>query len=159
MNQSDAQHLLKELFSSAVSSQTTVQHTLLSGENDLTRKVLLAVTSQVQGHVFLRPSISTLDRGGDMAAVLTHLRDGSFLILDDIHRLSKSPREVLTDAIDRFVLRLEVHNSSGKKTVELPFPRFTLIGVTSRPYLLPDKFRQLLKHQIQIEDRPTRPTS
>src|SRR5258708_6119191 len=108
MEVTEAQRILKSLLESVISRQHVGQHILLCGKTALYRKTLLAVVAQVEGITLRNPSISVLERAGDMAALLSSLKSGSFLFIDDLHRLAKPPREILAGAMENFTLSLEI---------------------------------------------------
>ncbi len=152
MLQSEAQRILNGLLDNAVNRSQPGQHILLCGKRGLVDKTVFAVIPQIKGLIFRHPSISTLERAGDLAAVLTHLPANGFLFIAEINRLPQPVYELLRQAMDSFVLRIEVGKGSTLKVVDLALPPFTMIGGTSAPYLLPDSLKKLFQHQLWIEE-------
>ena len=159
MVESEAKRILQGLLESAVRSSQAGQHILLCGKASLCRNAFLAVVSVVEGVTLRSPLVSTLERAGDMAATLSTLKSGSFLFIDDLHRLSKPPGEILAQAMDGFWLHIEVGPRLKRKTIDLVLPQFTLIGATSQPHLLTLTLKKCFKQQIWIDDDTDSPTA
>ena len=83
----------------------------------------------------------TIERVGDLAAILTNLTPGDALFIDEIHRLNKSVEEVLYTAMEEYALDLVVGKGPAARTLRLDLPRFTLIGATTRMSLLSSPLR------------------
>ena len=83
----------------------------------------------------------SLERPGDLAAILTNLEPGSVLFVDEIHRLGKSLEEMLYPAMEDFALDIVVGTGPAARTVRLTLPRFTLVGATTRGGLLSHPLR------------------
>ncbi len=77
-----------------------------------------------------------IERGGDLAAILTNLRPHDILFIDEIHRLNRTVEEVLYPAMEDFALDLIVGKGPGARSLRLNLPPFTLIGATTRFALL-----------------------
>jgi len=82
-----------------------------------------------------------LDRPGDLAALLTPLKDRDFLFIDEIHRLSPVIEEILYPAMEDYTIDLLIGEGPSARTIQLPLERFTLIGATTRLGLLGSPFR------------------
>jgi len=78
----------------------------------------------------------SIERAGDLAAILTHLREGDILFIDEIHRLGRAVEEVLYPAMEDFALDIVIGKGPSAKNVRLNLPRFTVIGATTRLALL-----------------------
>ena len=73
-----------------------------------------------------------IERPGDLAAILTNLKEHDILFIDEIHRLSRSVEEILYPAMEDYALDLMIGKGPGARSVRLAMPRFTLIGATTR---------------------------
>jgi Holliday junction DNA helicase RuvB len=82
-----------------------------------------------------------LERVGDLAAILTSLKDGDVFFVDEIHRLNHSVEEALYPAMEDFCLDIIIGQGPSAKTIKLPLPRFTLVGATTRAGLLTGPLR------------------
>ena len=74
----------------------------------------------------------TLERGGDLAAILSGLGDREVLFVDEIHRMSRTVEEILYPAMEDFEVDVVLGSGPGAQSVKLPLQRFTLIGATTR---------------------------
>jgi Holliday junction DNA helicase RuvB len=87
--------------------------------------------------VGLRPTSGpTLERAGDMAAILTSLEEGDFLFIDEIHRLNRQIEEVLYPAMEDYAMDIVLGQGPSARTIRMDLPRFTLVGATTRKGLL-----------------------
>ncbi|MDD2696435.1 MAG: Holliday junction branch migration DNA helicase RuvB, partial [Anaerolineales bacterium] len=77
-----------------------------------------------------------IERAGDLAAILTNLRAGDILFIDEVHRLGKSVEEVLYPAMEDFALDIVIGKGPMARSIRLRLPRFSVIGATTRPALL-----------------------
>ena len=77
-----------------------------------------------------------IERGGDLAAILTNLRAGDILFIDEIHRLGRAVEEVLYPAMEDFALDIVVGKGPAARNIRLKMPRFTVIGATTRLALI-----------------------
>jgi Holliday junction DNA helicase RuvB len=77
-----------------------------------------------------------IERAGDLAAILTNMRKGDILFIDEVHRLGRAVEEVLYPAMEDFALDIVVGKGPTARNVRLKLPRFTVIGATTRLALL-----------------------
>ena len=73
-----------------------------------------------------------IERPGDLAAILTNLRAGDVLFIDEVHRLARPVEEVLYPAMEDFKLDIIIGKGPSARSIRLKIPRFTLIGATTR---------------------------
>ena len=83
-----------------------------------------------------------LERVGDLAALLTSLKEGDIFFIDEIHRLNHAVEEALYPAMEDFSLDIIIGQGPSAKTIKLPLPRFTLVGATTRAGLLTGPLRE-----------------
>src|SRR5207249_7502353 len=81
-------------------------------------------------------SAPAIERGGDLAAVLTNLQEGEVLFIDEIHRLNPTIEEVLYPAMEDYQLDIMIGQGPSARSIKLELPKFTLVGATSRAGLI-----------------------
>ncbi|MBT3321742.1 MAG: Holliday junction branch migration DNA helicase RuvB [Anaerolineae bacterium] len=130
------QHKVKEnleiLIEAARQREEALDHVLFYGPPGLGKTTLahiLANEMQVNIRVTSGPAI---ERAGDLAAILTNLRAGDILFIDEIHRLGRVVEEVLYPAMEDFSLDIIVGKGPSARSIRLKLPRFTVVGATTR---------------------------
>ena len=93
----------------------------------------------------------TIERVGDLAAILTNLNPGDVLFIDECHRINKLIEEFLYPAMEDFKLNLILGKGPMARTMELELPRFTLIGATTRLALLSSPLRNRFGATFQLD--------
>ncbi len=118
-----------------------LDHTLFHGPPGLGKTTLAILMARELGVNIKTTSGPVLEKPGDLVSILTNLRDGDILFIDEIHRLRPIIEEFLYPAMEDF--RIEIRLSDGPKaqTVTVPIERFTLIGATTRYGLLTPPMR------------------
>lgn len=82
-----------------------------------------------------------IEKAGDLAAILTNLRKGDILFVDEIHRLGRAVEEILYPAMEDFALDIVVGSGPGARNIRLSLPKFTVVGATTRLALLTSPLR------------------
>ena len=131
-------------------------HTFFIGAPGLGKTTLARIIAFELGRDFKVTSGPVLDRNGVIAALLTSLKEGDVLFIDEIHRMPKSCQEILYTAMEDFALDLFIGKGNTGKTVRLKLPKFTLIAATNKPNLclapLRDRFVLTFKLDYYTDD-------
>lgn len=119
-----------------------LDHCLFSAPPGLGKTTLAHIISQEMGVGMRQTSGPVLERVGDLAALLTSLKEGDVFFIDEIHRLNHAVEEALYPAMEDFSLDIIIGQGPSAKTIKLPLPRFTLVGATTRAGLLTGPLRE-----------------
>lgn len=128
-----------------------IEHVLLYGPPGLGKTTLAAIIAKETNRNLKTTSGASIQRAGDLAALLTNLEDGDVLFIDEIHRLHASAEEVLYPAIEDRVLDIMVGKGPGARSIRMHLPRFTLVGATTRIGLLSGPLRDRFGHVYHLE--------
>ncbi|MBT3250155.1 MAG: Holliday junction branch migration DNA helicase RuvB [Candidatus Pacebacteria bacterium] len=121
--------------------QEPLDHTLLFGPPGLGKTTLAYLIAQGMDSDIRVTSGTALSKTGDLAAILTNLKDGDILFIDEIHRLPKIVEETLYPAMEDYALDIVIGKGPSARTVRLDLPKFTIVGATTRFGLLAGPFR------------------
>ncbi|MFH0887207.1 MAG: Holliday junction branch migration DNA helicase RuvB [bacterium] len=132
---------LKILLTAAKSRGEPVEHILFYGPPGLGKTTLAGIIAAEMGVDIRITSGPTIERAGDLAAILTNLKAHDILFIDEIHRLNSVVEEVLYPAMEDFGLDIILGKGPSARSIRLDLPRFTLIGATTRAGLLSSPLR------------------
>ena len=118
-----------------------LDHCLFSGPPGLGKTTLARIIAHQLGAEFRSTTGPAIRRKGDLAALLTTIKKGSVLFIDEIHRLVKDVEEYLYSAMEDFYIDVMTGEGLGARNVRFQLPPFTLVGATTRVGLLKAPFR------------------
>jgi len=132
---------LRILIEAAKARGEALDHVLFYGPPGLGKTTFAHVIANELGVNLRITAGPSIERAGDLAAILTHLHKGDVLFIDEIHRLGRAVEEVLYPAMEDFALDIVIGKGPSAKNVRLNLPRFTVIGATTRLALLTSPLR------------------
>lgn len=134
-------HNLRIYIEAAKKRGEPLDHILFSGPPGLGKTTLAGIVACEMGVESHTTSGPALERPADLAGLLTSLKEGQILFIDEIHRLSSVVEEYLYSAMEDWAIDIVMDSGLYAKSIHLTIPRFTLIGATTRDGLLTAPFR------------------
>lgn len=119
----------------------TLDHILFSGPPGLGKTTLANIIAHEMGSDIKSTSGPVLEKPGDLAAILTALKKGDVLFIDEIHRLNSVIEEILYPAMEDYEIDVMIGEGPSARSIKLTLEPFTLIGATTRVGLLGSPFR------------------
>ena len=141
IGQEELKRNLKVFIKAAKERNQAIDHILLYGNPGLGKTTLARIIASELGVNLITSSGPVIERGADLAAILTNLNTNDILFIDEIHRLHPAVEEILYPAMEDFKLDLIIGQGPGARTVKIDLEPFTLIGATTRIGLLSSPLR------------------
>jgi Holliday junction DNA helicase RuvB len=141
LGQEKVKDKLKTFLKAAKKRKEPLEHILFYGPPGLGKTTLSHVIANEMGGDIRVTSGPAIERAGDLASILTNLKDKDILFIDEVHRLSKVVEETLYPAMEEFSLDIVLGKGPSARTLRLELPQFTIIGATTRIGLISSPMR------------------
>lgn len=128
-----------------------LDHVLLHGPPGLGKTTLAGIIANEMGVNMRITSGPTIEKPGDLAALLTNLQENDILFVDEIHRLNRTVEEILYPAMEDYAIDIIIGKGPSANSIRLDLPRFTLIGATTRSGQLTAPLRDRFGVTLRLE--------
>lgn len=141
IGQKNVKDNLSVYIQAALKRNEPIDHILLYGPPGLGKTTLANIIAREMGVNIKMTSGPVIERAGDLAAILTNLKEKDILFIDEIHRLNRSVEEILYPALEDFALDILIGKGPSARSIRIDLPKFTLIGATTRTGLITSPLR------------------
>ena len=132
IGQSDVKENIKVFVDAAKMRNESLDHVLLYGPPGLGKTTLAFIIAHELGTHIKTASGPSIEKSGDLAAILSSLEPGDVLFIDEIHRMPRYIEEILYPAMEDFSLDIIVGSEGNSRNIKIDLPPFTLVGATTR---------------------------
>lgn len=151
VGQEKAKDNLEVFIQAAKMRSEPLDHVLLHGPPGLGKTTLSHIIAHEMGVNLRITSGPAIEKGGDLAALLTNLGENDILFVDEIHRLNRAVEEILYPAMEDNAIDIIIGKGPSANSVRLDLPKFTLIGATTRAGQLSAPLRDRFGVMLRLE--------
>jgi Holliday junction DNA helicase RuvB len=151
INQNRVRENLAILIEAARQRNEALDHVLFYGPPGLGKTTLAHVTANEMGVPIRITSGPAIERAGDMAAILSNMREKEVLFIDEVHRLARAVEEILYPAMEDFALDFVIGKGPSARSIRLKLPHFTIVGATTRLALLTAPLRSRFGATFRVD--------
>ena len=145
---------LNTMISAAKARGDALDHVLIYGPPGLGKTTLSRIIANEMGATLRVTSGPAIERQGDLAAILTNLRAGDVLFIDEIHRLNRTVEEILYSAMEDYALDIMIGKGPSARSVRLKLPPITVVGATTRLALMTAPLRDRFGAKFRVDFYP-----
>ena len=160
IGQQDVKENIKVFIEAAKIRKEPLDHVLLYGPPGLGKTTLAYIIANEMGTNIKTASGPSIEKSGDLAAVLSTLEAGDVLFIDEIHRIPRFIEEILYPAMEDFSLDIIIGGEGSSRSIKIDLPPFTLVGATTRAgdltAPLRDRFGIISKMQFYTDEELTK---
>jgi len=151
IGQTDVKMNLNVSMKAAQKRKEPVEHVLLYGPPGLGKTTLANIVASEMGVSIKTTSGPAIEKQGDLASILTNLKENDILFIDEIHRLKTQIEEILYSAMEDYALDIIIGKGPAARSMRLDLPKFTLIGATTKIGSLSAPLRDRFGHIHKLD--------
>jgi Holliday junction DNA helicase RuvB len=141
IGQGKAKANLKVYIEAARQRGESLDHVLFYGPPGLGKTTLAGIIANEMSVDMKVTSGPAIEKPGEMAAILSNLKEGDVLFVDEIHRLNRQVEELMYPAMEDYAIDIVIGKGAAAKSIRLELPKFTLVGATTRAGMLTPPLR------------------
>lgn len=149
--QDSVRERIEVLIAAAKMRNEPLGHCLFYGPPGLGKTTLANIIAKTMGTQLVVTSGPIIEKPGDLAGILTNLKEGDILFIDEIHRMNRTVEEYLYPAMEDFSLDLIIDSGPAARSIQVKLNRFTLVGATTRVGLLSAPMRSRFLFNCRLD--------